>query len=347
MARIVSAAIAIPPTNATQLDAVEYARHHFSSKFADIDRLLAVYKSSRVESRQFCVPKEWFFKAHDLEEKNNTYIEWACRLGAEAARKCLDKAVTFPEEINHIIFVSTTGLATPSIDARLANILKMGSEISRVPVWGLGCAGGAMGLAMAHDYIKAYPQSKVLLVAVELCGLTFQFDDFSKSNLVATALFGDGAAAVLLDGGEGGPEIVAAQSTLWPDSLDVMGWNILNNGMQVVFAKTIANIVNKNARENIENFIVKHDLSLDNISYFLFHPGGAKVVDAYRQALCLGPDALTLSEAVLREHGNMSSVTILYILERFLRSEYKRPGAWGLLSALGPGFSSQSLLFKT
>ncbi len=347
MARIVSAGIAVPPTNATQLDAVEFARHHFSPNFADIDRLLAVYKSSRVETRQFCVPKEWFYSPHDLEEKNNTYIEWACRLGAEAAMKCFDKAVVFPEEIDHVIFVSITGFATPSIDARLANILKLRSDITRVPVWGLGCAGGANGLAMAYDYIKAYPKSKVLLVAVELCGLTFQFGDLSKNNLVATALFGDGAAAVLLDGAEGGPEIIDTKSTLWPDSLDVMGWNILNEGMQVVFAKAIPSIVSKYARENIESFIARHNLTLDDISYFLFHPGGAKVLDAYREALCLGPDALALSEAVLREHGNMSSVTILYILERFLRSEYKRPGAWGLFGALGPGFSSQSLLFKT
>jgi alkylresorcinol/alkylpyrone synthase len=347
MARIVSAAIAAPSTNATQLDAVEFARHHFSSHFNDIDRLLAVYKSSRVQTRQFCVPKEWFYTDHDLQEKNNTYIKWACRLGAEAAMKCFDKALVFPEEIDHIIFVSNTGLATPSVDARLANILNLRSDITRVPVWGLGCAGGAGGLAMAFDHIKAYPKSRVLLVAVELCGLTFQFDDLSKSNLVATALFGDGAAAVILDGAEGGPEIVDTASTLWPDSLDVMGWNILNEGMQVVFAKAIPNIVSKYARENIESFIARHDLVLDDIAYFLFHPGGARVVDAYREALCLGPEALTLSEEVLREHGNMSSVTILYILERFLRSENKQPGAWGLFSALGPGFSSQSLLFRT
>ncbi len=347
MARIVSAAIAVPSTSATQSEAVEYARYHFSSKFPDIDRLLAIYKSSRVETRQFCVPKDWFFQTHDLKEKNNIYIESACGLGAEAVRKCLERGEASPEEIDHIIYISTTGFATPSIDARLINLVGLRTDISRVPVWGLGCVGGAVGLSMANDYIKAYPHSKVLLVAVELCGLTFQFNDMSKSNLVATALFGDGAAAVLFDGVQGGPEITASQSTIWPDSLNVMGWNILNEGLQVVFAKAIPGIVSKYTRENITAFISRCGLSLDDISYFLFHPGGARVVDAYLEALDLRPDTLALSEAVLREHGNMSSVTILYILERFLYSDYKKPGAYGLFSSLGPGFSSQSLLFRT
>ncbi len=347
MARIVSAAVAVPATSATQSEAVEYARYHFASKFPDIDRLLAIYKSSRVETRQFCVPKDWFFQTHDLKEKNDIYIESACRLGTEAARECLERGGAHPQDVDHIIYVSTTGLATPSIDARLINLLGLRTDISRVPVWGLGCVGGAVGLSMAYDHIKAYPDSRVLLVAVELCGLTFQFNDLSKSNLVATALFGDGASAVLLDGDKGGPEIIACQSTIWPDSLNVMGWNVLNEGLQVVFARAIPGIVNKYTRENITAFIAKFGLSLDNLSYFLFHPGGAKVVDAYLEALDLGPDALELSEAVLRDHGNMSSVTILYVLERFLQSDYKKPGAYGLFSSLGPGFSSQSLLFRT
>jgi alkylresorcinol/alkylpyrone synthase len=164
---------------------------------------------------------------------------------------------------------------------------------------------------------------------------------------VATALFGDGAAAVLLDGEDGGPEILAGQHTTWPDSLDVMGWNVLNEGLQVVFARAIPSIVSKYARENIGGFVSKYGLALDDIDYFLFHPGGAKVVDAYRDALCLKADGLAFSEAVLENHGNMSSVTILYVLERFLNSNYKKPGAHGLFSALGPGFSSLSLLFRT
>jgi alkylresorcinol/alkylpyrone synthase len=347
MARIVSAAVAIPPYSVDQSEAVEFANHHFASKFKDIKRLLGVYSSSRVEKRQFCIPKTWFFEPHTFEEKNSTYIEWACRLSEEAARKCLAKASVDPKQVDHIIFVSTTGLATPSIDARLINLLGLRTDISRVPVWGLGCVGGAAGLSMAFDHIKAYPKSKVLLVAVELCSLTFQFGDLGKSNLVATALFGDGTAAVLLDGADSCPQILASQSKTWPDSLDVMGWNVLNEGLQVVFARAIPSIVSKYAQEDIGGFISKHGLGINDIDYFLFHPGGAKVIDAYKMALGLGPDALIHSETVLRDHGNMSSATILYVLERFLASDHKKPGAYGLFSSLGPGFSSQNLLFKT
>jgi alkylresorcinol/alkylpyrone synthase len=347
LARIVAVATAVPPYSINQSEAIEFAHFHFASKFADIDRLLKIFTSSRVEHRQFCVPKEWFFASHTFEEKNKTYVEWACRLSEQAARKCLAKAGIGHHEVDHIIFVSTTGLATPSIDARLINMLGLRTDISRVPVWGLGCVGGSVGLAMAHDYIKAYPNSKVLLVAVELCSLTFQFGDLGKSNLVATALFGDGAAAVLLDGEQGGMEIIDSQSTFWPDSLDVMGWNVLNEGLQVVFARAIPAIVSKYAHDNIASFIAKHDLTLKDIEHYIFHPGGAKVIDAYRDALCLGPDGLADSETVLREHGNMSSVTILYALERFFYSDNNKPNAYGLFSALGPGFSSQSLLFRT
>jgi alkylresorcinol/alkylpyrone synthase len=347
MARIVSAARALPPFEVTQEQAKDFARHHFGRRLKDVERLLPVFSSSRIASRRFCVPAEWFISPKSFQEKNDTYIKWALKLSEEAAVKCLDNAGLSPQEVDHIIFVSTTGLATPSIDARLINSLKMRSDITRVPVWGLGCVGGAAGLSMAARHIKAYPQSRVLLVAVELCGLTFQFDDFGKSNLVATALFGDGAAAVLLSSDGEGPEIVDSQSTIWYDSLYVMGWNILNEGMQVVFAKAIPAIVAKHARANISRFIAQHNLTLENLKHFLIHPGGAKVVDAYREALGVNCNGLRMSEEILRENGNMSSVTVLYILERFLSEGAGGDGDYGIISALGPGFSSETLLFRS
>jgi alkylresorcinol/alkylpyrone synthase len=347
MAKIISTAKAIPPYKVDREIAKEYTYHHFKSKFSDIDRLVQVFESSRIDSRYFCVPKEWFFTPKCFQEKNDTYIEWATRLSAQASQKCLDSASLTPQDVDYIIFVSTTGLSTPSIDARLINILHMRSDIKRTPIWGLGCVGGAAGLSMAFNHIKAFPDSKVLLVAVELCGLTFNFNDLSKSNLVATAIFADGAAAVLLGSEGDGPEIQATQSTIWPDSLDVMGWNFHNEGMQVVFARAIPAIVHKYARENISSFLGKHDSSIDKLDYFLIHPGGARVVDAYKESLGLNEDKLKIAENVLRENGNMSSVTILYILDEFLKTDYKKPRALGLMTALGPGFSSESLLFKT
>jgi alkylresorcinol/alkylpyrone synthase len=347
MPKIIAAATAIPPHNIPQEFAAEYALRHFQSQFPDIERLLPVFKSSRVESRQFCVPPEWFMTPKSFAEKNNTYIEWATRLGADSASKCMEKAGLRPDEIDHIIFVSTTGLATPSIDARLINILNLRADIKRTPIWGLGCVGGVMGLSRAADYVRAYPESRVLLVAVELCGPTFQFNDRSKSNLVATALFGDGAAAVIISGDGDGPEILGSQSTTWPDSLDIMGWNFLDEGMQVVFARAIPSIVSKYTLQSTLKFLAGFGLALEDIRHFLIHPGGAKVIDAYKSALCFDSDRLALSEGILREHGNMSSVTILYILERFLGLKKNMTGGYGIMTALGPGFSSELILLKS
>jgi alkylresorcinol/alkylpyrone synthase len=347
MAKIISSAKAIPTYNVEQSLAAEFARTHFGPNFGDIERLIGVFTTSRIQNRQFCVPPEWFYSPKSFQEKNDKYLEWATKLGEEAARKCLVDVNVQPTEVDNIIFVSTTGLATPSIDARLINLLKTRSDIKRTPIWGLGCVGGACGLAMAHDYIKAYPKAKVLLVAVELCGLTFQHNDLGKSNLVAMALFADGAAAVLLGNDGSGPEIIATRTTTWPDSLNVMGWNVLNEGLQVVFARAIPGIVKKQAKGDIETFLAMNNLTLNDIEYFLFHPGGARVVDAYKEALGLNSDSLNITEGVLRDHGNMSAVTILYVLDEFLKSGPKKAGAYGLMTALGPGFSAQNILFKT
>jgi alkylresorcinol/alkylpyrone synthase len=325
----------------------EYARSHFQSKFHDVERLLDVFDHSRIDARHFCVPPEWFMAGKSFQEKNDTYIEQACKLSEHAIRNCLESADLDPRDIDRMIFVSTTGLATPSIDARLINILKMRSDIRRLPVWGLGCVGGAAGLSLARDYLQAFPRSKVLLVAVELCSLTFQSGDLGKSSFVATALFGDGAAAVQLSGEGVGPEILATRSTIWPDSLDVMGWNVLNEGMQVVFSRAIPTIVLKYANENISSFLKDNGLKINDVEYFLIHPRGARVIDAYIKALSIDSGKLRIAAEILREYGNMSSVTILYILDQFLKSDDKRPGAYGIMTALGPGFSSELLLFKT
>ena len=347
MAVIISTAVAVPPHNISQSQAREFTRAHFQTHSGDIDRLLQVFDNSRIENRRFCMPIDWYNSPKSFKEKNDTYIEWSCRLGVEAVEKCLSQANVKTDEIDHIIFVSSTGISTPSIDARLFNLLKLRSDISRVPVWGLGCVGGACGLSFANDYIKAYPKSKVLLVVVELCGLTFHYSDYTKSNLVAMALFGDGVGAVLLGGSGDGMEILDSQSTIWPDSLDIMGWNLLNEGLQVVFARAIPGIVRKHSRDDISNFLIRHNLRLENIKHFLFHPGGAKVIDAYRDALVLPDNALLSSSEILRNHGNMSAATLIYVLDSFKKRTSYSTSGYGLMTALGPGFSSQTLLFKS
>ncbi|PJA27841.1 MAG: type III polyketide synthase [candidate division Zixibacteria bacterium CG_4_9_14_3_um_filter_46_8] len=346
MTRIISTAVASPLHKVSQKRAQEFASLHFAGKNNKLDKLLAVFDNAGIESRYFCVPEEWFMSEKSFSDKNRIYIEWATRLGAEAASECLQRAAVAADEVDHIIFISTTGLATPSIDARLINILKMRDDIRRTPVWGLGCMGGVAGLAYARNYIKAFPDSKVLVVAVELCGLTFLFKDRSISNIVATALFGDGAAAVLLSNYGNGPEILDVQSKIWPNSLDVMGWNFMDEGLQVVFSKSIPSIVDRYANESLSGFVSRHSLSLGDIKNYLIHPGGTKVVEAYRNALGLNGTKMQLAEAILREFGNMSSVTVLYILDRFLKTAYSPNGDYGIMTALGPGFSSESLLLR-
>jgi alkylresorcinol/alkylpyrone synthase len=252
-----------------------------------------------------------------------------------------------PGEIDQVIFVSSTGLATPSIDARLVNELGLDPHVFRSPLWGLGCGGGAMGLSHAHRYLLGNPTGRVLLVTVELCSLTFHFQDFSKSNVIALALFADGATSVVLGGERSGIEPVATidgtRSTTWPGSVDLTGWNFLNEGMQVVFAKEIPAIVKETSREDIQAFLAENGIGLPDVDHWVVHPGGLKVIEAYEEALALSPRAMDDTREVLRRFGNMSSSTVLFVLEACLRNG-TRPGGVGLLTALGPGFSAENVL---
>ncbi len=347
--KVVNVATIVPENRVDQSTAREFARRIFSSYTTEVDRLLTVFDNSQIETRYFSRPLEWFEQPHSLSEKNQAYIESSTELSFKAAQKLFEKTGIQTEGIDYIIYVNTTGLATPSIDARLINRLGLRQNIRRLPIWGLGCAGGAAGLSQAYHYLLGHPDEKVLLIACELCGLTFLHDDFSKSNLVATALFGEGASAVLLAGADAkqdGIEILATNSRFFPDSLDVMGWNILDSGLQVIFAKQIPDIIEKHAHSDLSSFLKEHGLELADVSRFLFHPGGAKVIEAYQKALGMSNGALSISSEILRNYGNMSSVTVLFVLEEYFEKSGINNGGYGLISALGPGFSSESLLLK-
>lgn len=349
MPKLISAATAIPQHRVTQSEAKAIASGIFGSRLKDFDRLLPLFENTDIETRYLCVPPDWFGKPHSLEEKNEIYIRSATELGAEAARRLMKDTNTDPDQIDYVIYINTTGLATPSIDARLINILGLRRDIRRTPIWGLGCAGGAAGLSHAYHHAVGHPKDRVLVVAVELCGLTFIHDDFSKSNFVASALFADGAAAALVCGDDvesDGLDIVDTQSTFYPDSLEVMGWNIVSRGMQVVFDKRIPKIVLDNAASELDGLLEDNDIERDSVTQFLYHPGGAKVVDAYEKAYGTNGKGFHHSRAVLRDYGNMSSVTVLYVVERYLKERESADSGYGVISALGPGFCSESLLVK-
>jgi alkylresorcinol/alkylpyrone synthase len=343
---------AVPPHEITQNESREFARQLFGGSFRDIDRLLTVFESAQIESRRFCTPLDWFGEPHSFAEKNRLYIEQAVELGAAAIENCLARAGLAPRDIDHLVFVSTTGVSTPSIDAHLFNRLGLRTHVKRTPVWGLGCAGGAAGLARGMDLAKAHPASRIMVCSLELCGLTFLHGDRSKSNLIATSLFADGAAAVLILGAEAakdlqaaGPQLLDSRSTIWPDSLDVMGWDLQNEGLKVIFSKDIPSIVATKIRPEVDQFLSDHSLSVRDLSRFVAHPGGMKVLQAYEEALELRPELLEHSRNVLRRHGNMSSCTVLFVLEQELATPHE-PGEHGLALALGPGFSCEQVMLR-
>ncbi|MEH7157348.1 type III polyketide synthase [Neobacillus drentensis] len=360
MPTIISVAEVTPPFEVNQNQAMEFAREIFSNSFKDIERLLRAFQNGQIEKRHFVKDLDWFKEDKTFEEKNTAYIESAVELGKEAIVKCLHnndfltKDISY-QEIDCIFFISTTGLATPSIEARIMNLLPFQPHTKRVPIWGLGCAGGAVGLSRAYEYCLAFPKAKVLVLSVELCSLTFQRNDLSKSNLIGTSLFADGIACALVCGDESNindyrkkktsPSIIATQSTLMPDSLDVMGWEIKINGLYVVFSRDIPNIIENWLKPNVSEFLKENHLGLETIDYFIAHPGGKKVIDAYVKSLDISVSMTDISLEVLRQFGNMSSATIFFVLKRFMEKDIPH-GALGLGTALGPGFSSELLLMR-
>jgi alkylresorcinol/alkylpyrone synthase len=356
-----SVATALPPHALSQEHIRDAARMHFAPAFPEIDRYMSVFRHARIDTRYFSAPLEWFMTPRGFKECNDLYLETATALGAAAARACLEQAGLEPADVDHLIWVSTTGMAAPSPDAMLINQLGMGRHTRRTPIWGLGCAGGVAGLARACEYARGFPNQRVLLLSVELCSVTFQWDDRSKRNLIAASLFADGAAAVLVEGDEVGgwgsnsptpyppspiPQVLGTQSTLWPDTLDIMGWDMVDTGMQVVFSSRIPQIVQTLMRENVAEFLAPHGLGLDDIDHWVLHPGGAKVIGAYEAALGIDPERLAHTRAALRDYGNMSSATVFFVLEAFLRAGQPARGEYGVLAVLGPGFSCELALIR-
>ncbi len=352
--RLVAVATAVPRHVVRQADARRFAETLFADMLQVDRRLIEVFENSEIESRHTSAPLEWFGEKHTFAERNALYVETAVELGCEAITRALEQVQLSPRDISHIIFVSSTGIATPSIDALIANRLEFGPHLRRTPVWGLGCAGGAAGLSRARDFALADPGSRVLLVALELCTLTFLNGDISKRNLVAASLFGDGAAAAVVAGATAGIEnrryrslsLRASQSTLWQDTLDVMGWELEQAGLRVVFSRSIPHIVVEHVPASLETFLSAQGLALGDVRHMIAHPGGIKVLRAYRDALGLEWSALTHAREVLRDYGNMSSPSCLFVLERFLGSGDVAAGDHGVIMALGPGFSSEYVLVR-
>ncbi len=336
------------PYQTDQQQIKQFAKELFSPAFPEIERILSSFDNTKIRTRNLCKPLDYYLRPHTFQEQNLEYIRLALEYSVKAIEKCLFASEISREEVTDIIFISTTGLATPSLDALIVNQMRLNQNIHRMSIFGLGCGGGVSGYAKACTLATANPEAVVLLVAVELCSLTFLKDDFSKSNFIGSSLFSDGVAACVITGdgrmhkAENKIRFVASESKLYYDSQQVMGWDFLDNGFKVVFSSSIPMLIRQNIREDVIAFLSKYGLKISDIKNYIFHPGGRKVLAAYKEALDMEVDSLGKAREVITHYGNISSTTVLYVLERFLHEGYET--GYSLMMAMGPGFSSEMVL---
>ena len=353
MSVIVSAKTGFPKHYYPQNTLLTAAQQEWTLKRASILKPLEqFYTNVKVKGRYLSWPLERYKKPTTFEERNDAYIETALELGEQTICALLDHAQMSPQEIDQLTTISTTGIAVPALDARLMNRIPFSRGMKRLPLFGLGCLGGAAGIARTADYLQGHPDEAVILFAVELCSLTIQRDDLSMANLVASGLFGDGAAAVLMVGDDhpraqpGMPRVIDSQSHFFPETEHIMGWNVTNSGFKVLLSADIAQLAQSEVRPIMEAFLGKHDLTIAGIDRWLVHPGGPKVIQALEYGLDLPDEALTLSWESLAEVGNISSVSVLLILDKTMKRLQPKPGEYGVLMAMGPAFSAELVLLQ-
>jgi alkylresorcinol/alkylpyrone synthase len=334
---LMSLATASPPYTLAQEDAHDLV----AELFPQFERLMPVFATAGIRTRQVVRPIDWYLETRGWPERTGAYVEAALALFVEAASAALDEAGLTGGDVDVIVTVSSTGIATPTLEARAMSQMGFRPDAARVPVFGLGCAGGVTGLGLAGKLAKATPGAVVLLVVVEVCSVAFRSEGLTDSDIVATALFGDGAAACVLRTAEGGiAQVVAAAERTWPDTVDIMGWRIDPTGLGVIFAKSIPAFTRENLRAAAESMLREQQLSLADVDRFICHPGGRKVIEAIERALGLGQGSLDLEREVLADHGNMSAPTVLFVLDRARRAGL--PGS-SVATALGPGFTASTV----
>jgi alkylresorcinol/alkylpyrone synthase len=353
---LVAVETAVPPHR--------YRQEEITSAFADVcladqpatrQMLHKISANAGVETRNLSLPLDEYPTLEGFTGANGAWHRTALQLGEEALHTALRNAGVRPDEVDLIVTTTVTGLAVPSLEARLAQRVGLREDVKRLPLFGLGCAAGAAGVARLHDYLVAFPDQVAVLLSVELCSLTVQRDDSSTANLVACSLFGDGAAAVVALGadragdartrGVEGPGVVATRSRLYPDSEDVMGWRIGSKGFTIVLSPDVARVAEEQLPKDVHDFLGEHTLTPEEIRRWVCHPGGPKVIQAVESSLGLPPDALAHTRRSLARMGNLSSASVLDVLRRTVATP-PPPGSYGLLTAMGPGFASELVLLR-
>jgi alkylresorcinol/alkylpyrone synthase len=339
---VLAVASAGAPYRLLQQDVAAMAGAVFGERFREFERLSNVFSTAGIRERGAVRPMEWYMEPKGWPERTAAYIDGASRLFLQAARRALDQAGIMPSEVDIVVTVSSTGIATPSLEARAKGELGLRDDVQRVPVFGLGCAGGVTGLSLAARLARATPGATVLMVAVEVCTLSFRLDELTKANIVATALFGDGAAACVLRAGEehGIARVETMGEHTWPDTLDIMGWNVDPTGFGVIFDRAIPPFAERHFGIAMERILKPAGVEIADVDRFICHPGGVKVIDALERALALDQGTLDLERDVLHDHGNMSAPTALFVLERAIgRGLPPR----SVVTAMGPGFTASAI----
>jgi alkylresorcinol/alkylpyrone synthase len=344
--RIAAVQATLPPHYASQEDLIAAFRDYWSGQHFNIDRLADLHRSVQVGGRYLARPLADYPGLDTFAKRNDAWLAAAVDIGERACLGALAQAGLTPRDIDHIFFVTTTGIATPSIEARLANRLGFRRDIKRSPLFGLGCAGGAAGLARTADYLRGAPEKNALLLSIELCSLTLQREDLSVSNIIASGLFGDGAAAAVLSSASAGPQIIDTRCVFYPDTERALGWDIVDSGFKIVLSSKVPALVQGSLGADMASFLAPHRLKTSDIAHWLIHPGGPKVLDAFAQALALPEGALARSWHSLKEAGNLSSAAVLFILSDLLAAKTAKPGDYGVLAAMGPGFSTELVLLQ-
>lgn len=347
--KIVGCASAFPRHYYPQEVLSEALKQHWGDRLPNPGMVDRLHRNVGVSGRYLVMPLDEYAGITRWGQANDIWIKKAEELGQMAICRALAGAGFAARDIDALFFTSITGVASPSIDARLINRMHLSSTIRRTPIFGLGCVGGAAGISQAADYVRAYPDHVAVLFSVEICSLTLQRDDLSIANLIASGLFGDGAAAVVIAADESdapGPEIVDTRSVFYPDTENVMGWDISESGFKIVLSARVPDMVRKHLREDLDAFLVSHDLTRRDIGGWIFHTGGPKVLEAVEDALALHNGELEISWDALRRTGNLSSASVLVVLEEVMKRRRPEPGTWSILAAMGPGFCSEMVLLR-
>ena len=337
--KLISLATAVPEHVLETDDVMVEAIKIFSGRHEDFERMMPVYANSGIKTRYSSRPFEWFREDRGWPERSDAFLTGASKIFAEVSTKALDAAGLEADEIDSIVMISSTGIATPTIEARMMNALGFRDDVKRIPVFGLGCAGGIAGLSLAARLAAAEPGKNILVVVIELCTLTFRADEISKSNIIATALFGDGAAAAVVSTSakNAHAEIEFMGEHTWPDTVDIMGWRMDNEGFGAIFSRSIPELALRNLRPAADAFLACNELNFADVGAYSFHPGGAKVIVALETAFSLEQGSLQNERNILSGFGNMSAPTVLFVLEQGLKENFS---GRRFVSALGPGFTA-------